>query len=151
MSTCPHVQIPMISRLESSQTTGRMICLMPWTSEGAEPAEAYVICVLQMLEASRNASCFAVNNILTVAFCSEWNRVSRSRFAVNGIELIGVPFMTRFVCTMPSCRGAVERHRLQLVEVRCPQHIHNPQGVNSFIQSSTVLCPRPTSSATDLK
>jgi hypothetical protein len=41
---------------------------------------------------SRNASRFAVNNIFTVAFCSKCNHVSRSRFAVNGITVMDIPY-----------------------------------------------------------
>ena len=44
-----------------------------------------------IIQKSRNASRFAVNNIFTVAFCSKWSHVSRSRVAVNGIAVMGDP------------------------------------------------------------
>ncbi len=50
----------------------------------------YVTRVLQMLEASSNASRFTVTNIFTVAFYSKWNHVSRSRVAVNGIIILSM-------------------------------------------------------------
>jgi hypothetical protein len=35
----------------------------------------------------------AVNNIFTVAFCSKWNHVPRSRVVVNGIALMVGPYL----------------------------------------------------------
>ena len=43
--------------------------------------------------------CQAKNRVLqsiifsTAAFCSKWNRVSRSRLAVNGITLMDMPYL----------------------------------------------------------
>ena len=50
--------------------------------------------------------CQAKNRVLqsiifsTAAFCSKWNRVSRSRFAVNGIPLMTLPYLETWLMSM---------------------------------------------------
>jgi hypothetical protein len=48
-----------------------------------------------IIQKSRNASRFAVNNIFTVSFCSKSNHVSRSRVAVNGITVMDMTYDER--------------------------------------------------------